>query len=64
MTQTKKAKHGGRRKNSGRKPVEDKKVALTIWPRMSQVEKLGGMEVAKSLVLQGLEGAVKKLEKK
>lgn len=37
----KQKQHGGPRPNSGRKPVIDKKVALTIYVRESQIERLG-----------------------
>lgn len=35
---------GGQRPGSGRKPVTDKKIQLTIYVLTSQVEKLGGRE--------------------
>ena len=41
-------KHGGSRKNSGRKKVSDKKVQLTIYVVKSKIKKLGGIEETKA----------------
>lgn len=49
------AKHGGKRSNAGRKPVKDKKVQLTIYPRTSQVKAAGGKKKAKLVALQAVE---------
>ena len=37
----KKTKHGGKRKQAGRKPIEDKKKAVTLYVRESVIETLG-----------------------
>lgn len=34
-------KRGGKRTGSGRKPVTDKKIQLTIYVKTSQIKKLG-----------------------
>lgn len=49
----KKKEHGGARKNAGRKPIEDKKVQLTLYIRQSDVKKLGGLEKTKKHLMQG-----------
>lgn len=35
------SKHGGKRKRSGRKPVDDKKIAVTLYVRQSRVTEIG-----------------------
>lgn len=47
----KKTTRGGARARSGRKPVEDKKVAVTFYVRQSVVERIGGMQEAKKLAV-------------
>lgn len=49
------AKHGGKRSNSGRKPVKDKKIQLSIYPLTSQVKAAGGKKKAKTVALQAVE---------
>lgn len=49
------AKHGGKRNNSGRKKVKDKKMQLSIYPLTSQVKKAGGKKRAKEVALQAVE---------
>ena len=45
-----KTTHGGKRKTSGRKPVADKKVQVSLYIRQSEIEKFGGLdEVKKAL---------------
>ena len=44
-------KQGGKRKNSGRKPVTDPKVALTIYVHQSKITKLGGKDKARQKAL-------------
>lgn len=39
---------------AGRKPVADKKVVLTLYPRESQIKAAGGMEKAKKICLEAL----------
>lgn len=51
-----KSKHGGKRKNSGRKPVEDKKVRVTLWLNESIVNAKGGLEATKELCIVFLGG--------
>lgn len=49
----KKKSHGGPREGSGRKPIEDKVIALTIYPRESWVKKIGkakAQEAAKQAI--------------
>jgi hypothetical protein len=41
-------KHGGKRKASGRKPVTDKKVQVSLYIPTSQIEKFGGIEKFKA----------------
>ena len=36
---------GGKRKRSGRKPVLDKKVSVSIYPRLSRIYLLGKDEI-------------------
>lgn len=43
-----------KKEGRGRKPIKDKKVTLTIYPRMSQVKASGGMEKAKKLCMEAL----------
>lgn len=37
----KKNKHGGKRKTAGRKPIEDKKVAVTLYFKKSKIKEIG-----------------------
>jgi hypothetical protein len=57
-----KKKHGGARSGSGRKPVEDPKMQLSIYPLSSMVEKLG-IENAKAIAISAIERAAKKMNK-
>lgn len=50
-----KHKHGGSRSNSGRKPVEDKKIRLTIWIKQSIISANGGLERSKKMCSSILE---------
>jgi hypothetical protein len=47
-------KHGGRRGNSGRKKVEDKKVTISIYPKNSRVEALG-KDYIKVIAIEAIE---------
>jgi hypothetical protein len=58
-----KPKHGGKRDNAGRKPVEDKKITLAIYPRKSRVDLLGVQE-AKEIAVNAIEKAYRKAAKK
>ena len=37
----KKNKQGGKRKRAGRKPIEDKKVAVTLYIKQSKIKEVG-----------------------
>lgn len=37
----KKIKQGGKRKNAGRKTIEDKKVAVTLYFKQSKIKEVG-----------------------
>jgi hypothetical protein len=58
---TTKKTHGGARKNAGRKPVDDPKIQLPIYPLKSVVDKLG-VEQAKVIAVEALMKAAKKLK--
>ncbi len=47
-------KHGGKRSNSGRKPVSDKKITLSIYPHKSRIDFLG-IDIAKERALMAIE---------
>lgn len=49
----KKITHGGKRKSAGRKPIDDKKIAVTIYVKESVIEALG-LEVVKEKCYQAL----------
>lgn len=53
------SQHGGRRTNSGRKPVEDKKVTVSIYPQQSRVELLG-IAAIKDISITAIEKEYKK----
>ena len=40
-------KHGGKRSNSGRKPVSDKKVQVSFYIEQSKIKKFGGLDSIK-----------------
>lgn len=46
--------HGGKRNGSGRKPLADKKKALTIYPLESQIAACGGDESSKEIALKAV----------
>ncbi len=56
MPLQRKNKHGGKRNNSGRKPVADKKVRVTLWVNESIVTSKGGLEATKELCIVFLGG--------
>ena len=56
-------KHGGKRNNAGRKSIPDKKITVSIYPRQSEVEIVGGIDAAKALAVSAIERKVKKLKK-
>lgn len=45
--------HGGARKKAGRKPIEDKKVQVDLYIRQSDIDKRGGIEKIKELLMKG-----------
>jgi hypothetical protein len=55
--------HGGPRKGAGRKPVDDKKVTLTIYPTQSEIDSVGGIEAAKALALNAIQAKKNILKK-
>ncbi len=55
--------HGGIRKGAGRKPLDDKKVTLTIYPRESMVELLT-QDRAKEIAISAIEKEYKRYLKK
>jgi hypothetical protein len=54
MKPKKKSTRGGARAKSGRKPVEDKKVAVTFYVRQSVVDRVG-IEEAKTVAASAVE---------
>ena len=48
-------KHGGNRKNSGRKPVSDKKVQVSFYIKQSKIDSVGGIEKFKEKVQNYIE---------
>lgn len=56
-----KKKHGGSRKGAGRKPVNDPKVQLTIYPQKSIIDTLGP-EQAKTIAIEAITKAAKKMK--
>jgi hypothetical protein len=53
----KKTKHGGKRNGAGRKPAEDPKIAINIYPLTSQVKKIGGKDKVKAIAIKAVEEA-------
>lgn len=51
----KKQTRGGARPRAGRKPIDDKKVAVTVYIRESRIDALGGMEAVKQLAINAIE---------
>lgn len=54
--------HGGARKGAGRKPVDDPKITLAIYPPKSAIEALGA-EKSKEIAINAIYKAAKKLKK-
>jgi hypothetical protein len=50
-----KSNRGGARIGSGRKPVQDKKIQLTIFVNQSKIDKLGGRDELKKLIYQSID---------
>jgi hypothetical protein len=48
-------KHGGNRKNSGRKPVSDKKIQVSFYIKQSKIDSVGGIEKFKEKVQNYIE---------
>lgn len=40
-----------KKSNKGRKPIEDKKIGVTVYIQGSVIEKNGGIETVKGLIL-------------
>ena len=59
MKPKKKSTRGGARAKSGRKPIEDKKIAVTFYVRQSEVDKVGGVENAKIIAAAAVEDGAK-----
>ncbi len=57
-----KKKHGGLRKGAGRKPVEDPKITLSIYPVKSAIDILG-VDKAKEVAVNAIYRAAKKIKK-
>jgi hypothetical protein len=52
----KKKSHGGKRSNSGRKPLTDKMVRIPLWVKESVANAHGGIEATKELCIVFLGG--------
>jgi hypothetical protein len=65
MAKKKEILHGGSRKNSGRKPLPsaDKKITLIIYPRQSEVDAVGGSDIAKTIALHAIQAKAAVLKK-
>lgn len=50
LKETKEEKRGGKRNNSGRKPLKDKKIPFTIYIRKSSITKKGRVALRNQLV--------------
>lgn len=61
MPPKKKSTHGGARKGAGRKPVDDPREALFIYPKTSWLEELG-KERAREVAEKAIEREYKKLK--
>lgn len=56
-----KSKRGGARKNSGRKPIADKKIQLQVNIKTSHIEQLGGVQKLKNTLYEFIERYVEKI---
>lgn len=54
--------HGGKRKNSGRKPVSDPVKQVTVYPLTSEVDLIGGVDAAKAIAAKAIKARAKKLK--
>jgi hypothetical protein len=53
-----------KKSKAGRKPIEDKKVQVYIFPRQSEIEAVGGIEAVKEVAYQAVKKtAIKKMDK-
>lgn len=57
----KKLIHGGKRSGAGRKPVDDKKVMIGIYPAQSRIDKIG-IDKIKEICISAIEKEFKKLK--
>lgn len=56
---TTKKTHGGARSKAGRKPIKDKKVTISVYPRESEILLVGGIDNAKLIALSAIERKAK-----
>lgn len=56
-----KKNHGGSRQGAGRKPVDDPKITLSIYPVKSAVDALGAAK-AKEVAINAIYRAAKKIK--
>lgn len=54
--------HGGKRKNAGRKPVEDPKKQLSIYPYTSEIDLVGGEAEAKLIAVKAIRAKANRLK--
>lgn len=54
-----KKKRGGPRPGAGRKPIEDKKVQLTLYIERSKIDKFGGISSIKTMLITYIDHADK-----
>jgi hypothetical protein len=57
----KQSKHGGRRAKSGRKPVDDPKIQVSLYIQKSRIDGLG-LDELKEIAMTAIERACKKLK--
>jgi hypothetical protein len=50
---------GGRRENSGRRPIRDKKLQVNIMLRMSEIEALGGLFETQKFLMETVKNKLK-----
>ena len=48
-------KQGGKRKGAGRKPIDDKRIPIRIFPQQSRVDLLKGEAIVKVLCMNYIE---------
>jgi hypothetical protein len=55
--------HGGTGRGQGRKPVEDKRITLSIYPHQSRIDAIG-KDRAKAIAVDAIEKEYRKIAKK